>query len=182
MQGSTCSYTCAWQETVGEHPLVANGLQCALGGSIGSYQCEVREEGSVGRGFAVAPSADAWHGALLANLDFGFEAHLEILTYERRRFRTPRSPSSQNGMHTQPGRAREDMEFGRLTIAGSCHSQPEEGPRLYLHCQHQYEIITTTRSHTPETHTNIFAKGLTRRLRSSALSTSPSVMVTSVVS
>lgn len=37
-------------------------------------------------------------------------------------------------------------------------------------------------SHTSETHTNMFAKGSTRRLRSSALSTSPSVMVTSVVS
>jgi hypothetical protein len=60
----------------------------------------------------------------------------------------------------------------------------EKGPRLYLHCQHQYEHTTTNtaKSHAPETHTNIFAKGLTRRLRSSAPSTSPSAMDTSVVS
>jgi len=77
----------------------------------------------------------------------------------------------------------EAMENWILTGAGSCHSQPEEGPRLYLHCQHQYENTTTTaKSHASETHTNIFAKGLTRRLRSSAPSTSPSAMDTSVVS
>jgi len=76
----------------------------------------------------------------------------------------------------------EEMDNWILTIAGSCHSQPEEGPRLYLHCQHQYETTNTTKSHTPETYTNTFAKGLTRRLRSSALSTSPSAMATSVVS
>lgn len=39
----------------------------------------------------------------------------------------------------------QDTESGMLTSAGSCHSQPEEGPWLYLHCQHQYEITTTTR-------------------------------------
>ena len=74
------------------------------------------------------------------------------------------------------------MDTGILTLSGSCHSQPEEGPRLYLHCQHQYEITNTTKSNTPETDTNTFAKGLTRRLRSSALSTLPSAMATSVVS
>lgn len=103
--------------------------------------------------------------------------------FKRSRLRTPRSPEQrQDGMHTQHGKEMEYTGTGILTLSGSCHSQPEEGPRLYLHCQHQYETTNTTKSNTPETVTNTFAKGLTRRLRNSALSTLPSAMDTSVVS